>query len=395
MKEAINESITLSDLQNKIGEAIRGSLSREYWVRAEIADININATGHCYINLIEKEGDNGVKARAQAIIWASRYRLLSTLFEGTTGHTLTKGMNVLVKASVEYNILYGLSLQISDIDPSFTVGEQEIRRQQSIAKLKKEGMFDVNSSLQLPALPRRVAVISAESAAGYRDFITHLQNNEFGFQFKTVLFSAPLQGDSAPAGIIEALDAVASRVDEFDLLFIIRGGGGAQDLICFDDYELALNIAQFPLPVITGIGHDHDFHIADMVAHTYVKTPTAAADFLISIFSLEERQLNSFSQRLYLALQGRISEEGSRLTRFIELMERAINKRVSDQERRVELLQLRLKSANPLELLQKGYALTYKDGKRVFSGDSLKIDDHLTLKLSDSTFICQIKERLL
>ncbi|MFA5713574.1 MAG: exodeoxyribonuclease VII large subunit [Bacteroidales bacterium] len=391
MKIAIDEPITLSVLQNRIGEAIKKNVTGEYWVKGEIGEINVNATGHCYITLIEREGELQVKAKAQAIIWASRYRVLSHLFSAATGSSLSKGMKILVKAFVEYNILYGLSLQISDIDPTHTVGEQELLRQQTIAKLKEEGMFEINSSLPFPSLPRRIAIISAESAAGYNDFITHLHNNEYGFQFSTHLFSAPMQGESAPAGIGEALERVASQIEEFDLLFLIRGGGGAHDLSCFDNYELALNIAQFPLPIITGIGHQHDYHIADMVAHTNLKTPTAAADFLISLFAAEERQIVSFSQRLNLALQGRFSTETSRLERFKERINRGVLVRASAEEYKIESLQLKLKSANPLESLQRGFALPYRQGKRLFSSVGLEPGEEIIFKFVDSTLFCRVE----
>ena len=204
-------------------------------------------------------------------------------------------MHILICVQVQYSPLYSVSLIVTDIDPSFTVGEQEVKRQKTIIRLREEGMLELNGSLTLPSLPVRVAVISSESAAGYSDFLRHLHFNEYGYTFKTELFGALMQGEGAPSSIIRALEMIAERRDEFDAVLIIRGVRLLHDLSCFDDYELSLNIAQFPIPVITGIGYEQDYHVADMAAHTSVKTPTAAADFLIDIFAGEEQQLDYLS----------------------------------------------------------------------------------------------------
>ena len=368
-------SITLLELQEKIKDSIESRLEKKYWVRGEISEINYQSNGHCYLDLVERKADeNQISARCQAIIWATLFRMIRPFFESTTGQQLSKGMQVLVLAQVQYSPLYGLSLIVSDIDPSYTVGEQELERQRTIARLREEGMFDMNSTLELTPLPRNLAIISSETAAGYRDFIKHIHHNDYGFKFITELFPAPMQGNYASAGIVEAMDKVAARAAEFDMLLIIRGGGSVQDLICFDDYELAANIAQFPIPVLTGIGHDHDFHIADMVAHKSVKTPTAAADFLIDIFAVEEQQVSYLSSRLSSAIQTRVIIETNRLENYKRNILNGYRSNINNNIHRLDLLQQRVLSNNPLTLLKKGYSITLCKGKRVYSmGDDVKV----------------------
>lgn len=390
MREGI--SIGLLELQEEIRERLERGLERSYWIKAEISEIKLQSTGHCYLELVERrEGDDGISARAQAIIWSSAFRMIRPYFFSTTGEELDRGMKVLVKAQVQYNPLYGLSLIISDIDPSFTVGEQEILRQKTINRLRDEGMFEMNSTLEMAPLPSRIAVISSDSAAGYRDFITHLKNNEYGFVFNVELFSSSMQGASAPGEIIHALERIAQRSDEFDMVIIVRGGGSAQDLACFDDYDLAANIAQFPLPVITGIGHDHDFHVADMVAFEGLKTPTAVADFIIEIFALEEQQLSYLLQRLNLAIRNRSSDENTLIERLHAKIFSKGNERLMAELHKIELLQQRVKSGNPLNLLERGYAIPMMDGLRINSVRKIKEGDLLTLILADGKVDCKIE----
>lgn len=388
---ANREIISLAELQDRIKRSVEGALPGKYWIRAETGDVKHHSAGHCYIDLIDKEEKGGVKAKVQAVIWASTFRIIRPYFETTTGQSLERGLSILVNVMVQYSALYGLSLVIYDIDPSFTIGEQELKRQQTIAKLKEEGMFGMNSSLQISPLPRSIAVISSETAAGYRDFIKHLHENDYGFIFKTTLFTAPMQGDSAPTGIIRAMEQVALDLQNFDLLLIIRGGGAAQDLICFDNYELALNIAQFPLPVITGIGHDHDIHIADMLAHTSVKTPTAAADFVLDIFIAEEQQLISITRRVFISLQGRIDKELSKTERIKERIGSITAARYREEEHRADLNEKRILAASPILTLDKGFSIIFKDGKRVSSVLDLKEDQEISLLMKDGKVICNIK----
>ena len=385
-------SITLLELQEKIRDSIESRLEKKYWVRGEISEINYQSNGHCYMDLIDRKADESqISARCQAIIWSTLFRMLRPFFESTTGQQLSKGMQVLVHAQVQYSPLYGLSLIISDIDPSYTVGEQELERQRTIARLREEGMFDMNSTLELTPLPRNLAIISSETAAGYRDFINHLHQNDYGFKFITELFPAPVQGNSASAGIIEAMDKVAARAGEFDMLLIIRGGGSVQDLICFDDYELAANIAQFPIPVLTGIGHDHDFHIADMVAHKSVKTPTAAADFLIDIFAAEEQQVAYLSGRLFSAIETRVIIETNRLENYKRNLMEGYRSNINNSMHRLDMLQQRILSNNPLTLLKKGYSITLCNGKRVYNVNDVNRGDNVKVLMDKGILNCNIE----
>jgi exodeoxyribonuclease VII large subunit len=385
-------SITLLELQEKIRDSIESRLEKKYWVRGEISEINYQSNGHCYMDLIDRKADESqISARCQAIIWSTLFRMLRPFFESTTGQQLSKGMQVLVHAQVQYSPLYGLSLIISDIDPSYTVGEQELERQRTIARLREEGMFDMNSTLEITPLPRNLAIISSETAAGYRDFINHLHQNDYGFKFITELFPAPVQGNSASAGIIEAMDKVAARAGEFDMLLIIRGGGSVQDLICFDDYELAANIAQFPIPVLTGIGHDHDFHIADMVAHKSVKTPTAAADFLIDIFAAEEQQVAYLSGRLFSAIETRVIIETNRLENYKRNLMEGYRSNINNSMHRLDMLQQRILSNNPLTLLKKGYSITLCNGKRVYSVNDVNRGDNVKVLMDKGILNCNIE----
>lgn len=388
---AKREEITLGELQEMIKKSVEKSLPSKYWVRAETGEVKVHSAGHCYIDLIERNPkDSAVSAKLQAVIWSSSFRMLKPYFETTTGRNFERGLNILVCVQVAYSPVYGLSLVISDIDPSFTIGEQELIRQRTIKRLQEEGMFGLNSSLELPLLPGRVAVISSESAAGLRDFIKHIEGNDYGFKIEITLFQAPMQGDSAPAGIIAEMEKVAEQRDDFDLLFILRGGGSVQDLICFDDYNLAINIAQFPLPVITGIGHDHDFHIADMVAHTSVKTPTAAADFIVDLFAIQEQQLDYLSRRVSVALQSRVQKEVLRIEKFPDRISVALKNLCREQEHKLDLLEGRIISASPLKTLERGFSIALKDGKRIKSINDASDGDRFTLLLSDGSFDCII-----
>lgn len=381
----MEEKLTLLDLQEKIKRGIEGAVPGAVWVTAEIGELNNHYSGHCYLDLIDyKEGGRGVAAKARGVIWSNVWRMLKPYFETISGVRLEKGLHVLLKAQVSFSPVYGLSLNILDIDPSFTVGELELRRQKTIERLKGDGCMEMNPSLQLPALPRRIAVVSAETAAGYRDFMKQLHQNENGFRFCTELFAAQMQGDDAPQSIISALERIAERSDEFDVAIIIRGGGAAMDLVCFDDYNLALNIAQFPLPVITGIGHDHDFHIADMVAHTWLKTPTAVADFFVGIFVEQEQYIMYLFQRISLTLSQKISAERQKLALLHNSVVQGAANLVSNGRRALEMLQLRINAADPAKILGNGFAIVAVDGKRA-SVEDIREGCRVRMVLADGT----------
>ena len=295
----MTEKLTLTELQLMIRDSLYISLPEMYWVIAEISEIRENYSGHCYLELIEKQSDEkNIRSKAKAIIWSSRYRFLKSFFENATGETLRDGIKILVKIKVEYHEQFGLSLIISDIDPSFTVGEMAAKRQQVIKRLEDEGVISMNRELELPSVPCNIAVISSKNAAGYSDFINHLKGNSYGYVFNTALFDASMQGAETEHSVISALDSIADKCDLFDLVVIIRGGGSQTDLSWFDNYNIAYHITQFPLPVITGIGHERDMTVADLVAFRSLKTPTAVADFLIDCFVETENTLTGMSREI-------------------------------------------------------------------------------------------------
>ena len=276
----MENQLRLSVLNQMIRDALLDAFPASLWIIAEISEIKINRTGHCYLELIEQEGDE-IIARARATIWSYTFRMLKPYFETTTGQPLTQGIKILVNATVEFHPNYGLSLNIKDIDPAYTLGDKARQRNEIIKRLQREGVFDMNKELPLPLVPQRIAIISSSTAAGYQDFMDQLLNNSGGFRFDTRLFEATMQGDGAAPSIMAAFDRIFDEEDQFDLVVIIRGGGAVADLNCFDNYDLALSVTQFPLPVVTGIGHEKDDTIVDLVAHTRLKTPTAVAEFLV------------------------------------------------------------------------------------------------------------------
>jgi exodeoxyribonuclease VII large subunit len=289
-------------------------------------------------------------------------------------------------------VLYGLSLVIYDIDPSFTVGDLELARQRTIARLEAEGMFGMNAQLELPLLPRRLAVITSETAAGWRDFQRQLSGNEYGFRFELRLFPALMQGDAAPASIIAALDAVAAEEDAFDAVLILRGGGGAMDLVCFDDYDLAVNVAQFPLPVLTAIGHDHDYHVIDMVAHTHVKTPTALADWLLDRFAAEAWQLDTLVQRLHLAVRTHAMAQSSVLDALRLRIEHAVSDRHAEARHQLDLLERRLDAIDPRRALDRGFLIALKNGRRAATAAAFTPGDRLSVMFRDGIVDAEVSE---
>jgi exodeoxyribonuclease VII large subunit len=289
-------AISLYQLNKNIHDILKLGMRDSVWIKAEIAQIKENYSGHCYLELVDKDQKTEkIVAQVKATIWGNTYRILKPYFETTAGIRLTDGLKILILVRVDFHELYGLSLNIVDIDPSFTVGDLAIKKLETINKLKHDGIFDMNHELQLPLVPQRIAIISSESAAGYTDFVTHLSENSFAYTFTLKLFPAIMQGEKADNSIIEAFDRLFDEIDNFDAVVIIRGGGSQLDLSCFDSYTLASNVAQFPLPVLTGIGHEQDDSVVDLVAHTRLKTPTAVADFLIRCVNEFENQLDDLA----------------------------------------------------------------------------------------------------
>lgn len=312
----MNGQITLLELNLRIRNAIQDSFPETIWVVAEISELKENRTGHCYLELVEKdELSDEIKARARATIWSYTWRMLKPYFETTTGQAFTQGIKVLVQVSVEFHPSYGMSLNIKDIDPTYTLGDMTRRRREIIEKLTKAGVIGMNKELPLPLVPQRIAVISSATAAGYGDFINHLDNNSYGFLFHHELFEAWMQGGEAVPSILSALNRIFAREEEFDAVAIIRGGGATADLSCFDHFDLAFTVAQFPLPVITGIGHEKDDTIADMVAHTRMKTPTAVAEFFISGVLRFRDRLHELQVEISDLARHMVSEQQEYLTR--------------------------------------------------------------------------------
>jgi exodeoxyribonuclease VII large subunit len=279
----MSSRFTLLELNNLIGNVIQDNFSEAVWVIAEISEMKVNRTGHCYLELVEKNTlTDEIAARARATIWSYTFRMLKPYFETSTGQSFSEGIVLLVQVTVEFHPAYGLSFNIKDIDPTYTLGDMVRRRREIIARLQEAGIFDMNRELPLPLVPQRIAVISSATAAGYQDFIHQLDNNGYNFVIYHQLFEAYMQGSEAIPSILKALDDIFRQEENFDAVAIIRGGGAQADLSCFDNFDLAYAVAQFPLPVITGIGHEKDDTILDLVAHTRQKTPTAAAEFFIS-----------------------------------------------------------------------------------------------------------------
>lgn len=362
------EIFDLFDLQHKLKKGVECLFPKYVWIRAEVSAVKARNGGHCYLEL-SQSGESGLVARANAAIWSSKYRFIAPYFESVTGSPISVGMVILVEVQVSYSEIYGLTLVVNDIDPEYSVGVKELERQKTIERLQNEGLMGLQSALTLPVLPYRLAVVSAEDAAGYRDFMRHLHENPYGFVFDTVLYPALMQGAGCPESVIGALDRIMEDEDGFDAVLVLRGGGAKLDLACFDDYDLAAVIAQYPLPVLTAIGHDQDHHVADMVAYAYVKTPTALADFFLDIYEDEDTRLTSYLTRMRLAFTNRLS-----------LMESALN-----------VLQARIAGADPRRILERGYALALDgDGRVMKSAEGRAKGDKVSVMFSDGTLDCKV-----
>lgn len=378
----MKNALSLFDLNKKIRELIKSTLSEPYWVIAEISEIRINSSGHCYLELVEKDPDTeGIKARARATIWSYTFRILKPYFETTTNRLLETGLKILVKCRVEFHEVYGLSLNIEDIDPTYTIGELAKKRMEVIRKLEQDGILNMNRELQFPMVPQKVAVISSSTAAGYEDFIRHLDTNDAGIIFYCKLFPAYMQGAEAERSIIEALERIYEYDRFFDVAVIIRGGGSQADLSCFDSYDLAYHITQFPIPVLTGIGHEKDESVTDMVAHTQLKTPTAVADFLIARCVSFSGYLNELRERVVKLTVREIDTKNTALNtislRLSPLVQNIINSnhhRISNASQRAGLLCRKYLRSRTEEL--KGSLLGIRHTSRnVFTINNIKLQN--------------------
>jgi exodeoxyribonuclease VII large subunit len=428
-------TLTLFELNSLVRQVIEGTLSQEYWVEAEVSECRENK-GHCYLELIQKDERSATPiARASARCWASKWNVIRPYFERTTGQRLHAGMKVLLKVYAQFHEAYGFAWIVTDIDPNYTLGDMARKRQEIIRQLKEEGIFDMQKELNLPLFCQRIAVISSQTAAGYGDFVNQLASNDFHLQFTTRLFPAVMQGDQIETSVIKALNAIYQQVDDFDCVVIIRGGGAVADMSGFDTLALAENVAQFPLPIITGIGHDRDESILDMVSFLRVKTPTAAAAFLISHLKEVLDAVNDAQDRITGHAQQKLSVLKAQLSAMAEVLprvfstirtrqearldslysrfvnhaqQRALNFRLSidslatrlpillehrmmKEKHQLQLLEEKAKSLDPALLLRRGYSMTMKDGRIVRDATQLQAGDEIETRLEKGTITSIVK----
>ena len=422
------EALTLYELNNLVRGSLERALPDEYWVQAELSEVREAYNGHCYLEFVQK-GNNGrdLVAKARGVVWAGTYRLLKPLFERETGRPLSAGMKVLVRVSVTFHELYGYSLSVTDIDPAYTLGDLARLRREILARLEADGILNDNKELPLPVLANRIAVISSATAAGYGDFRNQLLRNDYRLRFTLRLFPAVMQGERVEESVLAALDAIMAERDEWDAVVIIRGGGATSDLSGFDTYLLAAACAQFPLPVITGIGHERDDTVLDLVAHTRVKTPTAAAAFLVqhlletagrldalsrgigqgavarlerervrlerlsdalsAVFSQVrvrgEHRLEQLSLRLAHAWQQRLADERHGLERCAARIGQGVASRMERERFRLQLLRQRCEAADPDLLLKRGYSMTFSQGRLVRKASELEKGEEITTRLAE------------
>ena len=398
--------MSLYELGQLIRLTLREGLPDAYWVQAELSEVREAYNGHCYIELVQKaDRGNTLLAKARGTIWANVYKMLKPYFEHTTGQAFTAGLKVLLQVSVEYHEQYGLSLTVHDIDPTYTLGDMVQRRKEILLQLEKEGVLELNKELAMPLIPQRIAVISAAGAAGYGDFCNQLIGNPYGFVFYPKLFPAVMQGDRVEETVIAALDCIAANQDMWDVVVIIRGGGATSDLSGFDTYDLAANCAQFPLPIITGIGHERDDTVLDMVAHTRVKTPTAAAEFLVANLVDAATTLDGLAHSLAMGITNRIHCEEKRVEQIAQRlpalfsvihanglhrieqlairMNTALQHTLVTQRYRLELMEKVIEGASPMQILQRGYSITRCNGRVVRDVADLPRGSVLTTTLAD------------
>ncbi|MGC9151323.1 MAG: exodeoxyribonuclease VII large subunit [Microbacter sp.] len=428
MEQNSVQTFSLYELNQMVRHQVAAAFPSSIWVRAEISELRENANGHCFLELIEKDkATDRIVAKMKASIWASTYQLLKAYFESVVGESLKSGFTVLAFCNVEFHEVYGISLIINDIDPSFTLGEMAAQRLRFLQQLEAEGMLNMNKQLSLSILPQRIAVISSATAAGYGDFIDQLHHNRYGYRFYVHLFPALMQGEQTEQSIIDALDLIFEKMDQFNVVVILRGGGAVADLSSFDRYALAVHCAQFPLPIITGIGHFRDDTLIDHVAFSGLKTPTAVAEFLIDKvhqahdmlndrismlqqsvneqFSFKQRAIQHFIGLFPLALAGKTELYKKTLTHRLSLLRFASMQIVTNHQQRlnqqpinmqhfskqqlirrsheVQLREDKLKYINPISILQHGYCVAFSKHKRITSSTEVKAGDALDLGFYD------------
>lgn len=410
-----NSILSLYELNYVIKRTLSDGLPDRYWIRAETSDVRENQNGHCYLEFIQKDKNNkGIVAKARASVWANVYQMLKMYFEQQTGQKFASGLKVLVQVSVEFHELYGMSLNVHNIDPSYTLGDQARNRAEIIKQLQEEGVFDLNKELELPEVVNRIAIISSPTAAGYEDFCNQLENNSSGFVFYSHLFSAIMQGDKTEGSILAALDKVFENLDFFDAVVIIRGGGATSELSSFDSYLLAASCAQFPLPIITGIGHERDDTVLDMVANTRAKTPTAVAEFLINrvkeaemkllylqdeiintskqIIDNEKLRINTLATRFSYLMKESTQERLAKLSQIAYRLKLSVEALMKEKIYGLQVYEQHLKLSLPENILRKGYTLTLKNKTIVKNASMLKVGEEITTLFSDGEVTSVVKE---
>jgi exodeoxyribonuclease VII large subunit len=403
--------ISLFELNSLVREAIECEMPDEYWVEAELSECR-ETRGHCYMELVQKDDKTATPiAKADAKCWAQKWMLVRPYFERTTGQQLRPGLKVLLKVYPQFHETYGFSWIVTDIDPTYTLGDMARKRQEIIQQLKVEGVFDLQKELELPVFCQRIAVISSETAAGYGDFCNQLANNPYGFQFQTQLFPAIMQGEGVEQSIINALERIYNC--QFDAVVIIRGGGATSDMSGFDTLALAENVANFPLPIITGIGHERDESILDMVSHTRVKTPTAAATFLIDhlkevldVMEGTQTLITRYAQQKLLTLNTQLSTLSEAIPRLFSIVKTRqeakidtlqqripmlLERRLLAENHRLQLMEEKLKALDPQLLLKRGYSITLHNGRAVKDATTLKTGDEIETRLEKGTIKSIIK----
>lgn len=383
------EKYSLKELCDWIQEIVENDLPNRYWVCAEIASMSVR--GHCYMELVEKAENGILAAKVRATCWSNVYHLLSAYFLQETGQSLHTGLQVMLEVSVEYHAVYGLSFNVWNIDPTYTLGDLAKQRQATIQQLTEDGVMDLQKALQIPSLPRRVAVISSADAAGYGDFCDQLKHNRFGFKFHVQLYPAVVQGDTAARSVVQALNSIAALEEEWDVVVIIRGGGASTDMSCFDDYNLASHCAQFPLPIIAGIGHTRDVSVVDMVVHTSVKTPTAAAEWLIERVAEQVERVGSLMLRLQRATQNAVSQEKNRLLLYEQQIFNAVRGKAVRERGKLDLWMKTIELHSPERIFKMGYSLTMVNGKMVRSQSEVNEGDVLETHLHDGVIQSVVK----
>ena len=391
----MRESFTLYELQRIIGAAVEQFIPRSLWVSAEIADLKVNQSGHCYLELVERDEQSPsgrtAKAQARAVIWKSNYARIAAKFESATSRRLSAALKVLVEVNVTHHPVYGLSLQIVDIDPTYTIGDAERQKQITIDRLKADGVWDINRQTAIPVVVERVAVISSATAAGYRDFMEEIGSSIYNI--RTTLFEAIMQGEASEESIVAALTAIAERSDEFDAVAIIRGGGSTADLECFNSYLTSLCVAQFPIPVLTGIGHDKDVSVVDMVAAVPLKTPTAVAAWLCSRAEQFDGQLEYVALMLRDCCRKASHNAELKIERYSEQLRRAVEIALIRQSERLDNYALLVKNFAPQRLLRLGFAIARTEGGVVRTTADVNIGDKVIIEVADGSISAEIVDK--